>query len=65
MTPEERHEYYGFDRFMQVVNTKYENDFYELEKKYYNNEITLEEYNKLFNDIIEKIINDSKKESSE
>lgn len=55
MTEAEKHEYHGFDRFLQVVNTKYEEKFYKLEEKYMKKEITLDEYNKLFGEIIEKI----------
>ena len=31
MTEKEKHEYFGFDRFLQVVNTKYENELLELD----------------------------------
>lgn len=56
MTEEEKHEYTGFDRYLQVVGTKYEKDLLELEKKYHNNEITSKEFDKLWNELVEKII---------
>lgn len=56
MTEKEKHEYFGFDRYLQVVNTKYEKDFLELEEKYKNKEIDIKEYNKLWNEIINKIL---------
>ena len=56
MTEKENHEYFGFDRYLQVVNTKYEKDFLELEEKYKNKEIDIKEYNKLWNEIINKIL---------
>ena len=56
MTEKEKHEYFGFDRYLQVVNTKYEKDFIELEEKYKNKEIDIKEYNKLWNEIINKIL---------
>lgn len=58
MTEKEKHEYFGFDRYLQVVNTKYEKDFLELEEKYKNKEIDIKEYNKLWNEIINKILNE-------
>lgn len=54
MNEKEKHEYFGFDRYLQVVNTKYEKDFLELEEKYKNYAIDIIEYNKLWNDIIKK-----------
>lgn len=57
MTEKEKHEYFGFDRFLQVVNTKYENELLELEKKYYNKEINDKEFNNLWNKLVEKILN--------
>ena len=56
MNEKEKHEYFGFDRYLQVVNTKYEKDFLELEEKYKNKEIDIKEYNKLWNEIINKIL---------
>lgn len=58
MTEKEKHEYFGFDRFLQVVDTKYENELLELEKKYYNKEINDKEFNNLWNKLVEKIINE-------
>ena len=58
MTEKEKHEYFGFDRFLQVVDTKYENELLELEKKYYNKEINDEEFNNLWNKLVEKILNE-------
>lgn len=58
MTEKEKHEYFGFDRFLQVVNTKYENELLELEKKYYNKEINDKEFNNLWNKLVEKILNE-------
>ena len=55
MNEREKHEYLGFDRFLQVVNTKYENDLLEIEKKYYNKEINDKEFEKLWNKIVEEI----------
>ena len=60
MNEKEKHEYFGFDRYLQVVNTKYEKDFLELEKKYKNYEIDIIEYNKLWNDIIKKMLDENK-----
>ena len=57
MNEREKHEYLGFDRFLQVVNTKYENDLLEIEKKYYNKEINDKEFEKLWNKIVEEIKN--------
>lgn len=57
MNEREKHEYSGFDRFLQVVNTKYENDLLEIEKKYYNKEINDKEFEKLWNKIVEEIKN--------
>lgn len=57
MSEREKHEYLGFDRFLQVVNTKYENDLLEIEKKYYNKEINDKEFEKLWNKIVEEIKN--------
>lgn len=57
MNEREKHEYLGFDRFLQVVNTKYENDLLEIEKKYYNREINDKEFEKLWNKIVEEIKN--------
>ena len=57
MNEREKHEYLGFDRFLQVVNTKYENDLLEIEKKYYNEEINDKEFEKLWNKIVEEIKN--------
>ena len=56
----EKHEYFGFDRYLQVVNTKYEKAFLELEEKYKNYEIDIIEYNKLWNDIIKKMLDENK-----
>jgi hypothetical protein len=58
MTEKEKHEYFGFDRFLQVVDTKYENELLELEKKYYNKEINDKELNNLWNKLVEKILNE-------
>ena len=58
MTEKEKHEYFGFDRFLQVVNTKYVNELLELEKKYYNKEINDKEFNNLWNKLVEKILNE-------
>ena len=58
MTEKEKHEYFGFDRFLQVVNTKYENELLELEKKYHNKEINDKEFNNLWNKLVEKILNE-------
>ena len=58
MTEKEKHEYFGFDRFLQVVNTKYENELLELEKKYYNKEINDKEFNNLWKKLVEKILNE-------
>ena len=58
MTDKEKHEYFGFDRFLQVVDTKYENELLELEKKYYNKEINDKEFNNLWNKLVEKILNE-------
>jgi hypothetical protein len=58
MTEKEKHEYFGFDRFLQVVDTKYENELLELEKKYYNKEINDKEFNNLWNKLVEKILNE-------
>lgn len=58
MTEKEKHEYFGFDRFLQVVDTKYENELLELEKKYYNKEINDKEFNNLWNQLVEKILNE-------
>lgn len=58
MTEKEKHEYFGFDRFLQVVDTKYENELLELEKKYYNEEINDKEFNNLWNKLVEKILNE-------
>lgn len=58
MTEKEKHEYFGFDRFLQVVNTKYEKELLELEKKYYNEEINDKEFNNLWNELVEKILNE-------
>lgn len=58
MTEKEKHEYFGFDRFLQVVNTKYENELLELEKNYYNKEINDKEFNNLWNKLVEKILNE-------
>ena len=58
MTEKEKHEYFGFDRFLQVVNTKYENELLELEKKYYNKDINDKEFNNLWNKFVEKILNE-------
>ena len=60
MTEKEKHEYFGFDRYLQVVNTKYEKDFLELEEKYKNKEIDIKEYNKLWNEIIKKILDENR-----
>lgn len=60
MNEKEEHEYFGFDRYLQVVNTKYEKDFLELEEKYKNKEIDLKEYNKLWNEIIKKILDENR-----
>lgn len=57
MNEREKHEYLGFDRFLQVVNAKYENDLLEIERKYYNKEINDKEFEKLWNKIVEKIKN--------
>lgn len=61
MTEKEKHEYFGFDRFLQVVNTKYEKELLNLEKKYYNKEIDDKEFNNLWNKLVEKILNEKKK----
>lgn len=58
MTEKEKHEYFGFDRFLQVVNTKYENELLELERKYHNKEINDKEFNNLWNKLVEKILNE-------
>ena len=58
MTEKEKHEYFGFDRFLQVVDTKYENELLELEKKYYSKEINDKEFNNLWNKLVEKILNE-------
>lgn len=58
MTEKEKHEYFCFDRFLQVVDTKYEKDLIELEKKYHNEKIDDEEFNKLWNDLVNKILNE-------
>ena len=60
MNEKEKHEYFGFDRYLQVVNMKYEKDFLELEEKYKNKEIDIKEYNKLWNDIIKKMLDENK-----
>ena len=60
MNEKEMHEYFGFDRYLQVVNTKYEKDFLELEEKNKNHEIDIIEYNKLWNDIIKKMLDENK-----
>ena len=60
MNEKEKHEYFGFDRYLQVVNTKYEKDFLELEEKYKNKEIDIKEYNKLWNEIIKKILDENR-----
>lgn len=57
MTEKEKHEYFGFDRFLQVMDTKYEKDLLELEKKYYNNEINDKEFNDSWNELVNKILN--------
>lgn len=61
MTEREKHEYFGFDRFLQVVDTKYEKDLVELEKKYYNEEITSKEFDKLWDELVKKILSDENK----
>ena len=62
MTKEEEYGYFGFDRFLQVQGTKYENDYMKLEKKYQEKEITLDEYFEFYNKIIEKIISEQEQE---
>lgn len=59
MTEREKHEYFGFDRFLQVVDTKYEKELLDLEKKYYNEEINDKEFNNLWNNLVEKILKEN------
>lgn len=56
MTEREKHDYLCFDRFLQVVGTKYEDELVEIEKKYYNNEINGKKFNEMWNEIINKIL---------
>lgn len=56
MTEKEKNEYFGFDRYLQVVNTKYEAEFLEIEEKYNKKEIDIKEYNKLWEGIVKKIL---------
>lgn len=60
MTNEEKHEYLGFDRFLQVVNTKYESELLELEKKYYSKEIDDKKFEELWSQLVKKIVDDKK-----
>lgn len=55
MTNKEKHDYFGFDRYLQVVDTKYEKELLKIEKEYSNGEINDNEFNKLWNNIVEKI----------
>lgn len=61
MSEKEKHDYFGFDRFIQVVDTPYEKELLEIEKKYYNEEIDEQEFNKLWNKIMEKVLNEKEK----
>lgn len=58
MTEKEKHEYLGFDRFLQVMGTKYEKELVELEKKYYEKNINEEQFNQLWDKLVEKILKD-------
>ena len=56
MTEKEKHEYLGFDRYLQVVGTKYEKELLKIEQKYYKGEIKEEEFDKLWNQIVQKML---------
>ena len=61
MTEKEKHDYFCFDRFLIVMDTKYEEELLEIEKKYHNDEIDEEEFNKLWEEIQKKVNNESEK----
>lgn len=61
MTEKQIHEYYCFDRFIQVVDTKYEQELLKIEQDYYKNKINEEQFNELWNNIIKKLKKDTKK----
>lgn len=59
MTEKEKHEYFGFDRFLQVVGTKYEKELLNLEEKYHNEIIDDQEFNELWDNLIEIILKEN------
>lgn len=58
MTEKEKHDYFGFDRFLQVMGTKYEVELLELEKQYYDKKIDDELFEFLWGRLIEKMKED-------